>query len=215
MMTKHTILQCFRVYKNGLKDTVVSDIFIFSFKYNISYMTVFEFKTLDNGGEPFLVRITKAKIDVFKPKKPDAEPIVYDKLIVSFDDYKRVFVGKDPEDRDNLGNSILVQVKDKEYVFIGDTIFSFRIEDKIVDYVSPVGNSAVPYPYAVGTKNTYLMIEDTFIPNDTMKGHDDPYVFLYRGLGEKGLTVQQNNKLYNKHKQTHKLKKRMIHKRLW
>ena len=38
----------------------------------------------------------------------------------------------------------------------------FKTEDVINEYFSPIGNADVPYPYAVGTENVYLMIEDAY-----------------------------------------------------
>jgi len=91
------------------------------------------------------------------------------------------------------GNSLLLKVRrDKnEYVFIGESVFFFATpaDDPIFEYHSPVGNSAVPYPYAIGKKYTYLMIEMIFVPNSTltsffkeekgMNAPGDPYVWFY------------------------------------
>ena len=50
------------------------------------------------------------------------------------------------------------------YMFVGDRIIVFKTRgDPIVDFRSPIGNSDVPYPYAVGTENTYLLVENTYV----------------------------------------------------
>lgn len=84
--------------------------------------------------------------------------------------YAEAFVGLDSgelnDPRRGLwfdgGNSVLLNTAPDvgEYVFVGEDVFSFRVEpgDKIMRYVSDVGNSGVPYPYAVGYRRVYLMV---------------------------------------------------------
>ena len=50
------------------------------------------------------------------------------------------------------GNSILVHISENKYVYIGSSIYSFESQAKIIRYISPVGNSDVPYPYAIDEK---------------------------------------------------------------
>src|SRR5207244_13484702 len=77
-----------------------------------------------------------------------------------------------------IGNSILVHHKVNqnifEYIFIGQDVRSFNTKQPILQYKSPVGNSAVPYPFAVGPTYTYCMIESKVIPNSSYCM--DPYV---------------------------------------
>ncbi|GIL69862.1 hypothetical protein Vretimale_10104 [Volvox reticuliferus] len=63
------------------------------------------------------------------------------------------------------GTSVLLDLGQRRYVFIGLVIYAFTAYDDIVDYVGTMGNSHVTYPYAVGKKNTYMMIERTYVPN--------------------------------------------------
>ncbi len=70
------------------------------------------------------------------------------------------------------GNSVLLDLGGRRYLYIGFIIFSFTALDDIHTYVSTMGNSAVPYPYGIGTKNTYCMIEQTYIPNHIIKLHE-------------------------------------------
>ena len=54
------------------------------------------------------------------------------------------------------GNSILLSLGKNKYVFIGQKIIEFTTKkDKIIDFVSPVGNNDVPYPFAIGEKYVY------------------------------------------------------------
>ncbi|KAG2453064.1 hypothetical protein HYH02_002397 [Chlamydomonas schloesseri] len=84
------------------------------------------------------------------------------------------------------GSSVLIGLGSQQYVFVGGMeVYSFSIPgDEIVDFVSTMGNNAVPYPYAVGKENCYLMIEDTYMPwhiiRRTRPVHRvDPYRVLY------------------------------------
>jgi hypothetical protein len=77
------------------------------------------------------------------------------------------------------GNSVLLKVAGTKYVSIGRDIFAFTAKDEISIYVSYMGNSAVPYPYAVGRTNTYLTSEKAFIPNDWVPEGSDPYDVYY------------------------------------
>jgi hypothetical protein len=71
-----------------------------------------------------------------------------------------------------------VQLTKHKYLEIGRTIFTFEIADDIIGYYSQVGNSDVIYPYAIGTQNTYLLIEDAFLPNHIITDKD-PYTQFY------------------------------------
>lgn len=65
------------------------------------------------------------------------------------------------------------------YVYIGSEIFSFKTDSKIIDYVSPVGNNDVPYPYAIDANDYYyLMIEKIKIK--VPEQYDDCYDYYYQ-----------------------------------
>ncbi len=111
----------------------------------------------------------------------------------SFLEYKpeKVFVGKSPlngmtrlsggHGKAFDGNSILLKMTKDVYIFIGNKIFSFRAFSNITEYASPVGNSDVPYPYAIDTdKNYYLLIENVVIGNG--QTGCDPYDYYYENM---------------------------------
>lgn len=143
-----------------------------------------------NGGIPFSVTINdqnvKVYLTVFGEKRVtcESEPILQFQSILTF-------IGKSPRNKmteysgahgKNFdGNSILLQIDSSTYVFIGSEIFSFKAENQIVDFVSPVGNSDVPYPYAFDNDgNCYLLIENVMIQNnEQLKEYDNPYDFYY------------------------------------
>ena len=69
------------------------------------------------------------------------------------------------------GNTLLLECEDNEYVFIsGLEIFKFKTGDKIIDYISLIGNNMIPYTFAVGEKHTYfLSCHYNFIENDKIE----------------------------------------------
>lgn len=154
------------------------------------------YETHDNGGRPFKVEIDPEENNntvvrvYYKNEEMQLEPIV------TFD-AKKVFVGKSPiNNMTNFsgghgfefdGNSILLELNENQYEFIGDKIFSFTSLNKIVDYISPVGNSDVPYPYAIDENgNVYLLIENVVLKStESLKSHientnNDPYNYYYK-----------------------------------
>jgi hypothetical protein len=100
-------------------------------------------------------------------------------------------------DNPPIGNTLLFKIDKDTYMYIGEKINLFTLlDDEIVDYKSPVGNSDVPYPYAVGKKNTYLMIEDVYIKNSEKTG--DPYKQYYTADFPINKTKKSKRKISNK-----------------
>ena len=141
----------------------------------------------DNGGRPFRVTIEPGKkVSIYKalsPKydekgfeiKPD-----YSKLVLKIPKYERIFIGKDPKlPGFGDGNSILIKIKGDKYLYIGSEIYYFNTTEPIKKYISPIGNSDVPYPYALTNSKTYLMEERKIIPNKEIVTAD-PYEAFYR-----------------------------------
>jgi len=100
------------------------------------------------------------------------------------------------------GNSVLLKLQNNKYIFIGESIFSFSTpsNDKITSFSSPMGNSAVPYPFAVGHKYTYLFLEHIYVPNSTLRDFDtdlqDPYDWFYQhtsNLTSQNVQAMQNH----------------------
>ncbi len=162
----------------------------------------------DNGGRPFCVYISpENKIDIYKVNKNNtftendyAKIYTYTEFVMSFKP-KKTFVGKSPKNKMTEfssgygqyfdGNSILLYLGNSKYVFIGSSIFSFKTNKEIVKFVSPVGNSDVPYPYAIDNEDNYYFL----IENGIMKIKDkietyDPYNYYYKIL--KKITESEN-----------------------
>ena len=139
----------------------------------------------DNGGRPFKVHINK-NINVYKYLDMDdysKKPVLFIKDFINF------FIGKSPLNsitefsggfgKDFDGNTILVHTKEDEYIYIGESIFKFYSFSPIIDYVSPVGNNDVPYPYAIDKEgNYYKMTYDQAImlPLLELAGQKSEYI---------------------------------------
>ena len=87
----------------------------------------------------------------------------FDKPIFTFQ-AKNIFIGKsklchtteffEAEDKEQFdGNTLLLECENSEYVYIFRLeIFKFKTGDKIIDYISLIGNNKIPYTFAVGEK---------------------------------------------------------------
>jgi hypothetical protein len=145
----------------------------------------------DNGSRPFTVDVKKrdnGKYNVVvwrnRYEGDDYKPIA-DEKIYSINNVE-VFIGKHPKcyygdclGKEFNGNSILLGLGNNNYVYIGLKIFEFKSLAKIKKFYSPVGNSDVPYSFAVDVdSNYYLLIEDVVLLN--YQSEDPPYEFYYK-----------------------------------
>lgn len=128
--------------------------------------------TLDNGGQAFFVKIQGK--DVIVSRKSG-------KTVHSIKNAKKIFIGKSGT-RSDTGNSILVNTTGDNYEYIGEAVKRFRLIDgnPIKTYLSPVGNSAVPYPFGLSSTYAYLMVENKVVPQRYLKTEKDPYYVLYQ-----------------------------------
>lgn len=79
------------------------------------------------------------------------------------------------------GNTILLDLGSKQYVFVGQKIEKFQSIEPIVSFVSLLGDKDVPYPYATDTSgNIYLLVEEVILlPQEEIQEYEDPYNFYY------------------------------------
>lgn len=163
-------------------------------KSNLEKWTTYT--VLDNGMEPFRVKYNKEIVKVFEntiETETKNDPLIIKKK------YQKVFVGKDPEAN---GNSMLFLLNNGKYLYVGYRVFVFETSDEIIDYKSPIGKNCVPYPYAIGEKYTYLMLEQVYAKNKELnKGkkkidyyHMDPYMSYY-GFNKNDIVAQKFKKL--------------------
>lgn len=144
--------------------------------------------THDNGGRPFKVEINGDNIKISKANYHSYDNWDYEGSFLEYN-AEEVFIGKSPKNKmtefsgghgSNFdGNSILLKMSDDKYIYIGESIFSFKPLGKIVQYMSPVGNSDVPYPYAIDEeRNFYLMIEGVIVKGVPLG--EEPYDYYYK-----------------------------------
>ncbi len=142
-----------------------------------------------NYSRPFAVDIECDSVHIFKLLNDESHERIYTNSPILSYNPQHIFIGYSPECSMTVfsgahgekfdGNSILLHIRDNEYVFIGCKIFKFY-SDNIVKFVSPVGNNDVPYPYAI-TENghVYLLIEDVILLNCLITDDFDPYTYYY------------------------------------
>ena len=79
------------------------------------------------------------------------------------------------------GNSMLFPTgNENEYIFIGWKIYRFKTKSKVIGFVSVMGNSQVPYPYAYDEDYFYLLIEDVYFKRIFNHNDNDPYEIYYQ-----------------------------------
>ena len=159
------------------------DIYIMQYNYRIGYLVVI----IDT-----IVYVYEYKICKF------------DQPIFSFQ-ARNIFIGKSKiclmtefsvagDKIDFDGNTLLIECENDEYVYIsGLEIIKFKTEDKIIDYISLMGNNMTPYAYAIGEKYTYFIYHRyKFIENDKIEegtllngtdGSLDPYDYHVEKCG--------------------------------
>ena len=95
---------------------------------------------------------------------------------------KHIFIGKSKvcpmtefsgtENNDGFDcKTLLLEIENNEYVYkSGLEIIKFKTEDKIIDYISLMGNDMVPSAYAIGENHTYFIYHRyKFIENDKIE----------------------------------------------
>ena len=139
----------------------------------------------DNGGRPFCVCVNQHDLTVYANTSKN-DSVTYSKVVYETECVK-LFVGDDPFHLSShwessfKGNTILAHIKEDLYVWIGSIIYEFRTApgDYIIQFHSPVGNSDVPYPYAIGKRFTYLLLEGKYMDNKHIEPKTDPYDVYY------------------------------------
>ena len=117
-----------------------------------------------NFGNKYLVVIVDSVLYVYKNKI-----CKFDLPLFTFQ-AKNVFIGKSKfcpmtessgaanNSSEFDGNILLVKCENNEYVYIsGLEITKFKIDDKIIDYKSLIGNNMIPHAIMIGEKHTYFL----------------------------------------------------------
>jgi hypothetical protein len=164
-----------------------------------------------NGSEPFVVDVYPSKVEVFRQQFINPS-YIRDKKVLD-QTYQNIFIG-DNDLKDNTsapkgkykGNSILLYIRPGHYLYIGNEIYSFETKDNemISTYFSPVGNSDVPYPYAVGEHHTYFMLDKEMVPTDHLDLKKDGYAQFYGYIDTGKKDAIESSKKKYKFKMLHK-----------
>jgi len=94
--------------------------------------------------------------------------------------YLRIWL--DDENYEQWRGNVLVQLTSKQYMYIGDKIYTFDVEagDDIQTFASPAGDGEEPYHYAVSMKNIYLFDIGCYLPISMLPASRkkiDPYMY--------------------------------------
>lgn len=145
----------------------------------------------NNGSRPFQVVIEDGKVKVYEMNVSEDQKDATDgQKPVYHITPQHIWVGDNymaiplyaPRGSD-VGNSILLQIRKSNYVFIGHEIFSFDTgNDEIIEYYSPIGNSDVPYPYAVGRDYVYFLLDNKRVPVEYIDPKKDGYSQFYNEI---------------------------------
>lgn len=143
-----------------------------SIKLSKSSIKDTEYLTHDNGGRPFKVSVNNKNVSIYKLPEDynydngHANKKDYTILVKTYNNVKQIFIGKSVKGDDangnnnfGLGNSVLLEIANNKYVFIGDAIYEFSTSSPIVEFFSMIGNSDVPYPLALTKDNVYFLID--------------------------------------------------------
>lgn len=155
----------------------------------------------DNGDKPFLVTISNDKKNVFiyKRKNDFDRPFEKSDYVILVKKYtpQKVWIGVSVKSEMTKfskgygakynGNTILLQITKKKYIFIGNYIGEFTTNIEIISYYSPIGNNDVPYPYAIDKENKYYLLGENIILQKSPK-NKNPYYYYY----------DNNNLIYQK-----------------
>lgn len=135
-------------------------------------MTVKTYFTIDNGDKAYQVDVDGLHITVYDMKyNASTNQVVRGRKRLQRH-VRRIFVGQS-RDKTTMtdfsggqsprwdGNSMLFELSENphKYLFVGSELFTFKTKHRIIKFKSPVGNSAMPYPWAQDTANClYLFV---------------------------------------------------------
>jgi hypothetical protein len=127
------------------------------------------YETQWNGGFPFKVYVKNNNLIVEDNREGTKN---YRKNILDID-FEKIYIGKAPILKKNRlertygkiydGNTILVKLKDNQYLFISAEIYKFELNDDLIKYLSPVVRSIIPEAVIIGKENIYLLNEKKYI----------------------------------------------------
>lgn len=159
----------------------------------------------DNGGRPFFVTVqgknvvVEKNMDKYELKDGKFVTIEHPRKVILEMKVDEIFVGKKSptggydglKPSEAEGNSLLLK-KGPKYVSIGSEIYEFSPMpgDSIDAYYSDIGNSDVPYPYAVGKTHVYIMLDKVAIDKSFFDMKKPIYEQYYHVTSELDMCVR-------------------------
>ena len=150
-----------------------------------------------NGATPYYVEVRGKKVTVLQNMNEDN--FVDGKFTVIEHPSKKlftveadeVFVGKTSPTgpKSPPGTTMLFRVGSK-YMYVGSEIYEFSTNDVISKFYSDLGNSDVPYPYAVGEKYVYIMLDKVAIEKTLFNMKEDIYKQYYENMKVKKMKLK-------------------------
>lgn len=164
--------------------------FFLSVDYLMQYKETYQIH--DNGGRPFQVSVSdNGKKVIVSARYGYNNENIYTEFVTYHP--KKIFIGVSPRNQMTEsgrgygeqfdGNSILLYMGQRNYIFIGSTIFMFQSKCQIDRFLSPVWNDDVPYPYAIDQRgNVYLFNHSVILEQsdelmEWMQGNSDPTIY--------------------------------------
>ena len=82
--------------------------------------------------------------------------------------------------------NFLFEIEDKNYIYVGDKLVSFKTNDNIINHSSKLGHNDSKNPYAYGEENIYFMLHQKYITIQEYESstEKDEYQYLYKKHGE-------------------------------
>lgn len=139
----------------------------------------------DNGGRPFVVDVYPHRVVIVRlDSQGNRREIVHETV------YETIWLGDNllslpryVEKGTDIGNTILLRVHTHTYLFIGSEVYQFTLRgDTLMTYYSPIGNSDVPYPYALGGDYAYFFLDKKRVPLGVIDVSQDGYQQFYRSV---------------------------------
>lgn len=92
------------------------------------------------------------------------------RLLTTLSSYEKRWIGaRDPScavGGIEEGNSVLVNLHQHRYFYVGRDVFAFRTEDEVVSYVSPEGGDRIPFSIAYTPTMVYFLHAQQRVPVD-------------------------------------------------
>ncbi len=108
-----------------------------------------------------------------------------------------------------VDDTILIELANNEYVYIGMDIYKFTAKAKILNFSSSGGKAGVDYAFATDeNKNIYLLLDYIILEkyNINYDEYEDPYDYYYTFYHHLDMDMKKNNKTKLELKRIEKLK---------